>query len=132
MNSRHAVKSGVIKYVFLSYITQTLDNKFNLYKAIKLLKVVSSAENTLIREKEKSLALVIYTYEDYIPVIEGIMGKCYDSEYSETICRNKLDLNVLDQLYLWSYLEIFSQKHLNESIISQLVKMLSEQLDQAV
>lgn len=132
LNSRHAVKSGVIKYVFLSYITQTLDNKFNLYKAIKLLKVVSSAENSLIREKEKSLALVIYTYEDYIPVIEGIMGKCYDSDYSENVCRNKLDMNVLDQLYLWSYLEIFSAKHLNESIIAQLVKMISGQLEQTV
>ena len=62
MNCKLAVKSGLIKYVFLSYINSALDNKFNLYKAIKLLKVVSNAENTLIREKEKPLALVIYTY----------------------------------------------------------------------
>jgi hypothetical protein len=55
--------------VFLSYISSALDNKFNLYKSIKLLKVVANAESTLIREKEKPLALVIYTYEDYIPVI---------------------------------------------------------------
>lgn len=49
MNCRLAVKSGLIKYVFLSYIGMSLDNKFNLYKAIKLLKVVSNGESTLIR-----------------------------------------------------------------------------------
>jgi hypothetical protein len=75
---------------------------------------------------------VIYNYEDYIPVIEGIMGKCYDSDYCEAICRNKLDMNILDQLYLWSYLEIYAQKYLNESIINQLAKMITGQLDQAV
>jgi len=76
--------------------------------------------------------LVIYTYEDYVAVIEGIIAKCYDADYSEAVTHNKLDYNVLDQLYLWSYLEVFAVKHLNDPIISQLIKMINTQLDQVV
>ena len=64
--------------MFLSYIGTTLDNRYTLYKAIKLLKVVASAESTLLREKEKGLALVIFTYDDYVPVTEGILASCHD------------------------------------------------------
>lgn len=79
---RAAVKSGLVKYVFLSHIPRTLDDKYNLYKSIKLIKAVSRAERSLLREREKSLALIIYTHEDYIPVIEEICARCYDHEYA--------------------------------------------------
>jgi len=44
-----------------------------------LLKVIATAEGAIVREKEKGLALVLYTYDDYVPVIEGIISKCYDA-----------------------------------------------------
>jgi len=65
--------------VFLSYISSTILNRYNLYKAIRLLKVIATAEGAIVREKEKGLALVLYTYDDYVPVIEGIISKCYDA-----------------------------------------------------
>ena len=108
----------MIKYVFLSYIASTLDNRYTLYKAIKLLKVISSAESTLLRDKEKGLALVIYTYDDYVPVVEGIIAACYDHDYCQAIDNKKtFDVNSLDQPYLWSYLEMFCLANLSEETV---------------
>lgn len=71
-------KSGIIKYIFLEYFPKNLKDKFNLYKGIKLVKAIS-IDKTLVREREKTLAIIIYTYENYIPVISEISSKCYDS-----------------------------------------------------
>jgi hypothetical protein len=49
LHSRLAVKSGLVKYIFLSHISNTLSNKYNLYKSIKLLKVISNAERTVLK-----------------------------------------------------------------------------------
>lgn len=38
-----------------------------------------------MREREKILSLVIFTYEEYIPIVEDICGKCYDANYSAQI-----------------------------------------------
>ena len=46
-----AVKSGIVKYIFMSYIESTLDDKYNLYKAIKLVRTISDSQRTLIHEK---------------------------------------------------------------------------------
>jgi hypothetical protein len=113
--ARAAVKSGLVKYVFLSHIAKTLEDKYNLYKSIKLLKVVSAAERTLLREREKALALIIYTYEDYIPVLEEICSRCYDHEYCQAIdSRRRYDQTSIDQPYLWSYTEPFTTRALSE------------------
>lgn len=123
------MKAGLVKYIFLSHIGNTLGNKYNLYKSIKLLKVVSNAERTILREKEKALALIIYTYEDYIPVIEEICSKCYDQEYSQAIdARRKYDQTTIDQPYLWSYTEAYSTKNLSDATITELIKTLQTPL----
>lgn len=72
------VKSGLVKFLFLSYISSTIEDKLHLYKSIKLLKVIANAERSILKDKEKPFALIIYAYEDYIPVIEEICSKCYD------------------------------------------------------
>jgi hypothetical protein len=86
----------------------------NLYRAIKLLKVIATAERTLLKDREKSFALIIYTYDEYIPIIEEICNKCYDSEYGQSIDgKRKFDQNTIDQPYLWSYTESFCLKDLS-------------------
>ena len=113
-----AVKSGLAKYIFLSHISNTLDNKYNLYKSIKLLKALSNAERTLLRDREKSLALIVYTYDDYIPVIEEICSKCYDQEYCQQIDAKKRYDNIsIDQPYLWSYTESYATKNMSEETV---------------
>ena len=52
----------MVKYVFMHYIESTLDDKYNLYKAIKLLRTIAGSQRTLIHDKEHSLALVVFTY----------------------------------------------------------------------
>ena len=129
--ARWAVKSGLVKYVFLSYIASTLDNRYTLYKAIKLLKIVSVAESTLLRDKEKGLALVIYTYDDYVPVVEGIIAGCYDNDYCQVIdSKRTFDVNSLDQPYLWSYLEIFCVNNLSEETVNELMKWLEKPINE--
>lgn len=87
--------------------------------------MVANADGTLLRDKEKSLALVVYTYEDYVPLIEGIIAKCYDQEYCSAIDnRKKYDQASIDQLYLWSYLELFCLNNLSESTIADLIRWL--------
>jgi hypothetical protein len=74
--------------------------------------------------------LVIYTYEDYVPVVEGIVSKCYDSDYSQGINQDiKRDPNMLDQAYLWSYLELFCVNNLSEQTVNELIKRLKGGLD---
>jgi hypothetical protein len=51
LHSKLAVKSGLIKYIFLSYISATLEDKFNLYKSIKLIKIIASADRTILRDR---------------------------------------------------------------------------------
>lgn len=49
--ARAAVRSGIVKYVLLSHIAATLADKYHLYQSIKLLKAVSSAERSLLRDR---------------------------------------------------------------------------------
>lgn len=114
-----------MKYVFLSHIGKTLNDKYNLYKSIKLLKVVSKAERTLLKDREKSLALIIYTYEDYIPVVEEICARCYDQEYAMEIDnKRRYDQTTIDQPYLWSYTEAYVTRALSEETVGELIKAL--------
>lgn len=70
LHCKTAVKSGLVKYIFSSYLSKVVHNdKYNLYKAIKLIKIIVQAERTILREREKYLALVLYTYQQYIPII---------------------------------------------------------------
>jgi hypothetical protein len=109
------VKSGLVKYVFLSHIALTLGDKYHLYKSIKLIKVVSAAERALLRDREKPLALIIYTHEGYIPVLEEICARCYDHEYAlEIDARRRYDQASIDQPYLWSYTEAYATRALSE------------------
>jgi hypothetical protein len=50
-NSRLIAKSGVIKYIFFTYIFQTFKDKFNLYKAVKLIRAAAIVDKTVIRER---------------------------------------------------------------------------------
>jgi hypothetical protein len=45
-NTRFIAKSGVIKYIFFSHINSTFRDKFNLYKAIKLIRTTSAVEKS--------------------------------------------------------------------------------------
>lgn len=55
-----------------------MEDKYNLYKAVKLIKIIAKTEKTVLREREKALALVVFTYEDYATVVEDICAKCFD------------------------------------------------------
>lgn len=63
------VKSGFVKYIISFYLEQKLQDKYLLYKALKFLKLVSNADRTVLRDREKALAKVIYTYDEYIPIL---------------------------------------------------------------
>jgi hypothetical protein len=68
-----------------------------------------------------------------VPVIEGIISKCYDPDYCQAIdnkCR--YDLNTLDQPYLWSYLETFCLNNLSEPTVKELIKRLKEELNEVL
>ena len=80
-NTRFIAKSGVIKYIFFSYVPATLRDKFNLYKAIKLLRTVTAVDKTVVREREGILARIIELYEEYVPTVSDISAKCYEGDY---------------------------------------------------
>jgi hypothetical protein len=79
------VKSGAIRYLFSSFIVSSLKDKLNLYKAIKLLKTIASADKSILKEKEKVIATVIVAYEDYIPILADLCLRCYDGGYAGEI-----------------------------------------------
>jgi hypothetical protein len=43
-------KSGIIKYIFVEYLQKNLNDKFNLYKGIKLIKL-TSVDRSVVRER---------------------------------------------------------------------------------
>ena len=45
-NTRLIAKSGVIKYIFFNHIQSTFKDKFNLYKAIKLIRTTATIEKS--------------------------------------------------------------------------------------
>ena len=123
---RETVRSGLVKYIFMHYIESTLDDKYNLYKAIKLLRTIAWSQRTLIHDKEHALALVVFTYEDYIPVIETICSKCYDIEHCLHVDgRSPYGQHSIDQPYLWSYHQNFCANNLSEGTIKSLIDSLA-------
>ena len=70
-------KSGVVKFIFFNYIFSTFKDKFSLYRAIKLIRLVSKVDKSTIRDKEPILSKIIETYEEYIPTISDICNKSY-------------------------------------------------------
>lgn len=99
-------KSGLIKILCSVYLLQALDDKNNLYKALKVLKIVSTHDRTVLLNREKNISTVIYTHPQYIPIVREISENCYDSDYCPKIIANVKDT---DPLFLWSYNSAFCQ-----------------------
>ncbi len=75
-----------------------------LYKALKFLKLVSYADRTVVRERERPLARVVFLYDQYTPIVEELCAKCYDQDYSNEIYQKiKYDTDDIDFTYVWSY-----------------------------
>ena len=108
-----------MKTLFLNYIPQILKDKLSLYKCIKLIKVIANAERSILRERERTLSIIIYTYEEYIPIISDVCLKCYDNQYCHQIDQ-QLANESIDQIYLWSYTQPFCKEVLSQTFIDQL------------
>ncbi len=63
------------------YISSTIKDRFNLYKALKLIRAAASVEKTIINYTENVQASVIQTYDEYVPIMVDIFSKCYDAAY---------------------------------------------------
>jgi hypothetical protein len=50
-NIKEVSKGGFVKYLFSIYLSSCLDNKNNLYKALKLLKIVSESDRTILNHR---------------------------------------------------------------------------------
>lgn len=48
IHAKEINKSGIIKYICLVYLPQVLQNKINLYRALKLLKMVAENDRTVL------------------------------------------------------------------------------------
>lgn len=105
-NCQLAVKEGIVKSLFLNYIPVVMKELLLLYKSIKIVKVISNAERSILRDREKVLAAVVFNYDDYIPIVSDICTKCYDGQYCSQI-QQVLRLETIDQLYLWSFVQPF-------------------------
>lgn len=68
----------MIKYLCSISLPQMLQDKINLYRSLKILKMVSNNDRTVLPGRQKNIALVIYNYPAYILIIQEISELCYD------------------------------------------------------
>ena len=76
------MRSGFVKFIISCYLENKLEERYLLYKALKFLKLVSYADRTVVRERERPLARVVFLYDQYTPIVEELCAKCYDQDYS--------------------------------------------------
>jgi hypothetical protein len=76
---------------------------------LKFLKLISNADKTVVRDREKPFANIIFKYDEYIPIVEELCNKCYDEDYwSELFLKKcKYDTADIDFIYVWSLSEKF-------------------------
>ena len=122
-NCQLAVKEGIVKSLFLNYVPAVMKELLLLYKCIKLVKVISNAERSILRDREKVLAAVVFNYDDYVPIVSDVCSKCYDGHYCSQI-QQVLRHETLDQLYLWSFVQPFCKEVLEQPFIDSLLERL--------
>ena len=82
---KDVTKSGYIKYILSVYINTIIKDKNIVYKVLKLLKIVSEADRTLLYSREKYISNIIFTHSIYIPIIREITEECFEGDYSTKI-----------------------------------------------
>lgn len=50
-NTKLITKSGIVMYMFVEYFNSNLKDLFNLYRGIKLIKLISQVDRSVIRER---------------------------------------------------------------------------------
>lgn len=60
----------MIKYLCSIYLPQILQDKINLYRSLKILKIVANNDKTVLPSRQKNIGLVIYNYPAYILIIQ--------------------------------------------------------------
>jgi hypothetical protein len=71
-----------------------------LYPTLKLLKIVATNDKTVLPDREKNIALVMYHYPAYIFIVQEISQYCFSQEHSLKVINNIKDI---DPVYVWSY-----------------------------
>lgn len=63
----------MVKYISSNYIPKVLDDKINLYRSLKLLKLVATEDKTIVCGREKTLALAIYNCPACVLLMQAIL-----------------------------------------------------------
>lgn len=72
MHAKEVSKSGMIKYICSVYIPQVLEDKINLYRSLKVIKMVARNDRSVLPSREKNIALVMYNHPAYILIVQEI------------------------------------------------------------
>lgn len=92
-------KSGLIKYICSVYLLQVLNEKNLLYKGLKLIKLISNNDRTVLINREKNLSTVVYAHSRYTIIIREITEACFDTDY----CKRLLGSLDVDSVFVWSF-----------------------------
>lgn len=66
-------KSGMVKFIFSVYLPQYLTDKINLYRSLKLLRLVAINDKSVLPGREKNISMVILNCPAYIIMIQSIL-----------------------------------------------------------
>lgn len=74
--AKEVSKSGMIKYLCSVFLLQVLNDKYILYRSLKVLKMVAQNDRSVLPGREKNIALVIYKHPAYILIVQEISEAC--------------------------------------------------------
>ena len=75
--AKDVTRSGFVKYLFSIHLPSIINKKNSLYKALKLLNLISESDRSILFNREKYLAPIIYQHHIYIPILQEISEQCF-------------------------------------------------------